>query len=180
MTADFQLQFTRLVELHLGAARLAALQWADDVAAAEDLVQDAFIALYETFSGDDSSSDAGNATMPERPMAWLCHVMRNRAIDVCRKRSRQRVRERRFAEERVWFTVDETVGTVGTTVHEIVAPEEIVAMLQSLEPGWREIVVLKIWGELTFEEIASLTAKPRSTVHRHWLEALARLREMIQ
>jgi len=43
----------------------------------------------------------------------------------------------------------------------------------------REIVIPRIWGGLTFDEIAALTGDSRTTVHRRYGEALETLREKL-
>jgi RNA polymerase sigma-70 factor (ECF subfamily) len=48
-----------------------------------------------------------------------------------------------------------------------------------LPPEQREVVIARIWGGLTFDEIAALVRDSRTTVHRRYNEALATLRERL-
>ena len=52
---------------------------------------------------------------------------------------------------------------------------EIERSIGTLEDLERQIVVAHIWGELSFSQIAKVVDKPRSTVHRHYKNALAML-----
>jgi RNA polymerase sigma-70 factor (ECF subfamily) len=51
--------------------------------------------------------------------------------------------------------------------------------LQRLPLAEREVVVARIWGGLSFEEIAGLTDASTSTVHRRYQAGLAALRERL-
>jgi RNA polymerase sigma-70 factor (ECF subfamily) len=52
--------------------------------------------------------------------------------------------------------------------------------LDALPPDQREVVVARIWGGLTFDEIAALVGEPRTTVYRRYGEALEVLREKLE
>lgn len=160
------LLYNEFVETYLGTARLVALQWVDASDLADDLVQDAFVALYELWKK--------SGKLPERPFAWLCRVMRNRAISERRQRLRRRAREHRIAEEHPWFTESE---------HDLrmsMDPSDMKTILKNLDTEQREIVILKIWGDLTWDEMSQIFGQPKSTIHRHWLETLTKLREMLE
>jgi RNA polymerase sigma-70 factor (ECF subfamily) len=58
--------------------------------------------------------------------------------------------------------------------------EELQTALEQLSKEQQEIVVAKIWGELTFEEIADLTNSSRSRIHRIYQHSLTQLREILQ
>ena len=63
-----------------------------------------------------------------------------------------------------------------TTAATVVTNITMQEMLSRLKPAEREIVHLKIVGELTFEEIAALLAKPMGTVTWRYREAIKKLR----
>ena len=72
-----------------------------------------------------------------------------------------------LAEKRPWF---------GATEGE----SELVAELQSLPLDHRTVIVAKIWGNLTFEQIAAMTDSSRSSAHRKYNEGLALLRRRLE
>ena len=56
--------------------------------------------------------------------------------------------------------------------------ESIATALQQLPESQREVLVLRVWGELTFAEIATAVGDSINTVaarHRYALEALRRI-----
>ncbi len=146
----------RLLEECMPGLILYARQWF--ASAAEDIVQDALLRLLRE-------------PPPESPRAWLFRVVRNAAVD-------RRRRENRFRQEPVpnWFH-----GVVEQTENEPPFDgEDLTRALESLETSLREIVVSKIWGGLTFREIAELTGRPTSSVHYDYRQALDRLRVFLQ
>ncbi len=53
-------------------------------------------------------------------------------------------------------------------------------MLRELPEKLREIVVLRIWSQLSFEEIAEVTAMSKTSVFRTYAEALEHLRKRLE
>ena len=50
------------------------------------------------------------------------------------------------------------------------------AKLQELPVEQREVIVLKLWGDLTFQQIAETTGAPLNTVAARYRYGLAKLR----
>lgn len=138
---------------------LYARQWATSSAGAEDLVQEAFVRFWRS----------PHRTEPDAHLQ-LFAMVRRAGLDHVRSVSRRTAREQRVAAEVdavAWFTP---------------APDDrdaaIQAALRQLPREQREIVVLKIWGELTFEQIARTLDVPPNTAasrYRYALEALRRV-----
>ena len=127
---------------------------------AEDVVQEAFLQLVRRVKASDP---------PENVVAWLYRVVRNELVTRHHRRRRSREREHRIASERPeWFE-----PSVDTRLDAIRAAEQ----LQVLPVEERETVVARIWGGLSFEEIAELTNTSRSTAHRRYLSAIDALRK---
>ena len=57
--------------------------------------------------------------------------------------------------------------------------EDASAALQTLPLDERETIVARLWGGLSFEEIADLTGTTRSTAHRRYAAGLAALRDKL-
>ena len=55
------------------------------------------------------------------------------------------------------------------------AAERVAAALESLDPPWREIVELKSYGGLTFQEISRMTGLPQGTVATRYRSALTKM-----
>lgn len=123
--------------------------------AAEDVVQEAFIAL------------AGETIVPHNPPAWLYTTSRNLAINDRLQRQRRQRRHEVVARRE-----EQSIPAWRTS-----EAAELAEQLSQLPDGPREIVVARIWGGLSFEEIAQATEKSRATVWRHYQTALQLLRE---
>ncbi len=145
-----------LIDTHAAALELYASLWC---ASPEDVVQEALIEL------------AACQPWPENPVAWLYRAVRHRALNASRARRRRRRHEENAAAERPAVLIpppDETLDGA-----------ELVAALQSLPEDEREVVVARLWGNLSFREIGEVTGSSESTAHRRYREALARLREKV-
>jgi len=119
---------------------------------AEDVLQETFIALL------------ARAETPEEPEHYAYRAFRNRTLNF--KRSLWRRVAREFESAR-WFEQDGGES-----------PQERAAMrcLDKLPPEQREVIVLKIWSERTFDEIARLLDLSPNTVAGRYRYGLAKLR----
>ena len=146
----------RLFDRHAAALELYAAQWAR---APADVVQEAFLKL------------ARQSTSPDRPVAWMYRVVRNAAISAARSESRRaRIEQAAPGTDRHWF--EPAAG-------DRLDAQEATKALRSLSDEEREVVIARIWGELTFEEIADIAGMSSSTAHRRYESALASLRERL-
>ena len=135
---------------------LFAHQWTHS---ADDVVQDVFLQLYR---------------LQERPddvVAWLFKATRNAAISKRRSETARVRRENAVAvAESVWFQSLDEDRLDGETAKE--------KMLE-LSPELREVVVARLWGGLTFEQIAASTDSTRATTRRRYYEAIELLRNCL-
>src|SRR5262245_50929488 len=138
---------------------LYARQWLD-ASAAEDAVQEALTALLTERS------------RPSDPIAWMFRAVRNAAIDRGRASWRRRRREEIVASQRVeWFE---------SRVESLIDAHTAEQALRQLSPDLREVVVLRIWGEMGFAQIADIMQLSVSTVHERYTSALAQLRSRLE
>ena len=145
----------RLYRAHAPALRLYVRQWP---AGDEDVVQDAFVKL------------AQQSPLPEKPLPWLYRVVRNAAWQAERGWFRRRRREDRASGREVWFTAaDERIDGQHAT-----------RLLAELPLEQREVVVARIWGGLTFDDVAELTGCSLPTAHRRFQAGLTALREKME
>lgn len=131
-----------------------------DAEAAQDMVQEALTALLM------------QRHPPDNPIAWMYRVVHNAAIDHARSASRHRRREQIVAETRPeWFepSVDSLIDAQ--------AAEEI---LRQLPEEFRQVVMLRIWGDLGFAQIAEIMRLSMSTVHERYVTALSRMRSALE
>ena len=147
----------QLLDAHANALALFAAQWSQSPA---DVVQDAFVEL------------AGQPVLPQNVLAWLYRVVRNRAISDARSAARRRRRESkaRFRQTGRGFAM---AGDVGFD------PGEATDALSELPEESREVVIARVWGKLTFEEIGEITATSASTAFRRYEAAILLLPKTI-
>ena len=149
-------QLATLVEAHADALLLYARQWNDAIA--EDVVQEAFLRLIR------------EPQMPTSPKSWLYRVVRNEMIDRLRhQQMRQRVHSI-IAND--WFEPPPDKSREDA--------EELAVALKRLPDQQREIIVAKIWSDLTYDEIAALMNLSKSHVHRLYHEGLSTLRTFFE
>ena len=100
--------------------------------------------------------------------------MRRAATDLARRNSRRSVRE-----ELADGGLDSTAPIFETPLEGDDRRESIEAALRGLPAEQREVLVLKIWGELTFGQIAAQLDIPSNTAASRYRYALAALRESL-
>ncbi|MBT3290516.1 MAG: sigma-70 family RNA polymerase sigma factor [Victivallales bacterium] len=146
------------LEIYGPALLLYARQLTPGQAEAEDALQDAILRVWQSW---DRS---------EPPRGALFQAVRRAAIDLGRKRQRRRRREEEYATLRApdapWFESPAT-GVQG---------EELRTALGALPAPQREVIVLKVWGDLTFAEIAATLEISPNTAASRYRYALAALR----
>lgn len=153
-------RLAQLVNERSAALVLYARQWVGDAALAEDVVQDALASLL------------AQHPPPDDPLAWMYRTVRNAAIDAARSSSRRRRRERAVAQSRrEWFE---------PRADALIDARAAEAALEHLPAAMREIVVLRIWSQLGFAQIAAVTGTSLSTVHDRYVAALRQMRGMLE
>jgi RNA polymerase sigma-70 factor, ECF subfamily len=145
----------RLYREHAPALRLYARQWPEG---GEDLVQDAFIKL------------AQQSPAPGHVLPWLYRVVRNGALAAGRGAARRRRREGRASAPEIWFAAAE----------DRLDGREATRLLAELPLEQREVVVARVWGGLTFEEVAGLAGCSLPTAFRRYQAGLTALRERLE
>jgi RNA polymerase sigma-70 factor (ECF subfamily) len=100
--------------------------------------------------------------------------VRRAATDLARRNSRRSARE-----ELADGGLESTAPIFETPLEGDDRREAIEAALRDLPPEQREVLVLKIWGELTFEQIAAQLGLPPNTAASRYRYALAALREVL-
>lgn len=146
----------RLFDRHAATLELYARQLCD---CSDDVVQEALIELVE------------QARPPVDTVAWLYRVVRNKAISASRSSQRRKRHETDAAGHRqVWFSQSRTdlidVGAAATA-------------LKSLPSEQREVVVARIWGGRSFQQIGELVGISDSAAHRRYEAALLAMRQKL-
>lgn len=145
---------TRLLDEHAATLVLYARQWTREP---EDVVQNAFVQLMR------------EQAVPTNVVGWLYRVVRNGAISASRSNARRARHESQAAHRgEPWFAPNP-----GDAIDARVAT----AALAALETDLREVIVLRLWAGLSFQQIAELTQTSTSSAHRRYAAGLTALRE---
>ncbi len=103
--------------------------------------------------------------------ALVFATIRRRAIDLARSARTRSQRETAWAGEKPdWFEPDPAATDTDRA---------LTAAVSSLAEPLREVLTLRIWGDLSFPEIARLTGAPVPTATSRYRYALDRLREIL-
>ena len=143
-----------MFDRHAPALSLYASQW---TSLPDDCVQEALVEL------------ARQPAAPDNPAAWLYRVVRNRALNASRASRRRTAHEQAAAEAQSTRRSAETDPATSASLND---------SLSSLEGAAREIVVLRVWGGLSWQEIADVVGGSKSNAQRNYVQALEQLRQI--
>jgi RNA polymerase sigma-70 factor (ECF subfamily) len=154
------IQIAELFDRHAGALELYASTWTRNAA---DCVQEAFIAI------------AKEPDAPESPAAWLYKVVRHIALNSLRSTTR-----RRRYESSPNVHPSTNPSDPALTLEQLDRDEFLKTQLQQLPQRDRELIVARIWGELTWQEIGELTESSKSTAERKYNAALQQFKSLLE
>ena len=125
-------------------------------AEAEDVAQDVFLQLLE------------HKSPPDNPTHYLVRSFRNRAFNYRRSMWRRLTRE---FESHQWFEA---------SPGESAAERHAMKCLEKLPPPQREVIVLKLWHDFTFEEIGELLGLSPNTAAGRYRYGLEKIRACLK
>lgn len=168
-------EFEALMLPHLDAAYNLACWILRDLHEAEDGVQDAYLKAYEAFPQYREGSGA----------AWLLRIVRNTCITMLRRRkSRGNVivlRDLMNDDDPLLRGPLQDVTSVPE--RQLIAKAEqqaVRAALAGLSEIYREVIVLREFEDMSYQEIAEVTQLPIGTVMSRLSRARRNLREALK
>jgi len=139
-------------------------------AEAEDLVQETYVRAIPTMSRLHPESNI---------KGWLFRILRNAWLNQLRKR---RTAPESMLSETEDGTAVEAVEPSKDAYEALVSKidiERVRAAIEALAPNFREIILLREFEELSYDEIASLLDCPIGTVMSRLARARSKLRELL-
>ncbi len=157
--------FGELVRRHYQGVVRVVYSMCGDAALAEDAAQEAFIRAWVNLP----------SFQPSAPLkSWLYRIAINAALDVLRKKP-----EESLEENRATMITDQ-----GQSPESALLEKERVALvrqaMQDLPEASRSVLVLREYGELSYQEIAKVLDVPVGTVMSRLNYARTRLRELLR
>ncbi len=150
-----------------GFVRYATGLLAGDTEAAEDVVNDAFIAIWQQA---DQFANSGSA------QGWMRRIVRNKAVDWVRKR-RERSMDQ-MAEKCLSATLADGGATPFDHAERSLSADTLRGALAALSFEHREAIWLCYFEELSIADIAEIASCPQNTVKTRLFHARQKLREM--
>ena len=154
-----QAEWRRWLEEHAPKLLLFARQQARSEADAQDLVQEAVV----------EAAQRQNEGSPP-PLALVVATIRRRAVDLARREDRRAGRESAMAPA--------SESWVDTSAEDRELSQLIQCAMSRLPDMYREVITLRVWGGLTFAEIASALGIPANTAASRYRYGLIELRKL--
>ncbi len=160
--------FEVLYDRYSRLAYTVAVRVLSDEAAAEDVVQEAFLSVWRR----------SMTYRPERGSlrAWICTIVRNRAIDRLRGESGRTRLELSLDDQREEPGLSDTWREVAAEL----SREQIREALGDLPAEQRQTIELAYWSGLSHTEIGRTMRVPLGTVKGRARLALSKLRQALQ
>jgi RNA polymerase sigma-70 factor (ECF subfamily) len=147
---------------HGGKLLLFARQQARHPDDAEDLLQEAFVRIWRIYGHTGEVSPG-----------LVYRAIRRLAIDWARSLDRRKIREQKVYSESSWFSSFER------NLEKDERNQALLRAVSQLPKEQSEVLTLKIWGELTFDEISRTLDISLNTVASRYRYALQKLKESV-
>jgi len=155
----------RLYDEHAQALFAFLLNFTRSEEDARDLLQEIFIRL---------ARQPGLLRGARDPRAFLIRLAHNGAIDLMRRRGTRQKYHEQLAEE------TPTIFATGQNPDEAAFRESLSRALVELPPEQRAVVHLKLWENLTFDQIAEALDLSPNTAASRYRYGLDKLRERLR
>lgn len=162
--------FRRIVERYHARLHEVVLRIVRERADAEEVVQETFLRAFRNL---------GRFQFDSALYTWLYRIAVNAAVDLSKRRRR-----------RSHFSIDDEESHIGATIRSsdpppAAAPErdEAIALVregvQALPEPFKTILVMREYGEMSYEQLAEVLDVPKGTVESRLFRARMRLRDWL-
>jgi RNA polymerase sigma-70 factor, ECF subfamily len=151
--------FHALVDRHAQRLFRLAVSLVGNAADSEDVLQETFIGAFKGLQSFEGRSSV---------RTWLTRILVTQAARWHRDRRRSRAQ-----------TMDESIPAEGTST----APDagmDVSAAMQRLSPEHRQVLALREFEQMSYEEIAEVLGVPRGTVESRLHRARSEMREKLK
>ena len=137
----------------------------DDEFLSEDILQEAFVKIWNNFEQYDSSKG--------RLFTWMINITRNLTIDTLRSKSYKK-QQKIFSDEFIVSNIQDKNSSI-TKFDTIGLSKEV----QKLKPDQKIIIDLAYYNGYTQEEISKEMSIPLGTVKTRMRSAISELRKLL-
>lgn len=161
-----QSAFSYLYDNYSGALFGLIYKMVNDKELAEDILQEAFVRIWNNFSGYDTAKG--------RLFTWMINLTRNITIDTLRSKG--------YKKQSKIYTDENSVNNLSDSTH---AADKFDAMgirkqLTLLKSDQKQIIDLAYFGGFTQDEISKQLGIPLGTVKTRMRAAILELRKLLQ
>ena len=164
---------SELIERHSGRVRSYIGMMVKDDAIADDIFQETFIKAVKVI-------DEGRYTDSGKFLSWILRIAHNRVLDHFRREKSSR----QVNEQEAGYDVIGTLRYAETTAEDGIMHSEMIEtirnLIELLPEEQQEVVRLRYYSKLSFQEIAEQTEVSINTALGRMRYALINLRRMIK
>ena len=168
--SDASVRLGHIVTEHLDALYSYAMVISRDPTKAEDLVQETYARAVRAIGSLRENSNV---------KSWLFTILRNIWLN--------QLRQQRSAPKLIELDVDESTADLAieksedplTSYISTMERERVRQAIQRLPRQFREVIVLREYEELSYDEIATLLRVPAGTIMSRLARARSKLRELL-
>lgn len=157
--------FVSLYNRYKGAVYAFCVKMLLDRAQAQDVMQETFLRVYENRGRLHSASSF---------KSWLFTIARNQCLNQLRRTTRQVPLDE--GDE----SLDRLPDTPVSTLEKSERIELVSHFLAQLKPDYREVLILREYHNLTYEEIAAVTRSTLSAVKSRLFKARRKLADYLE
>lgn len=154
--------FRELVSRYAGLVFNMTYRMTNNRELSEEITQDTFVKTYQHLAKFDTSKTF-------KP--WLLRIASNTTISELRRRSNKQqssVVSMSALEEDGWQLPDQVSDSQQVVLERQLADSEILALLNTLDEKYRQVLVLRYLKDLSYEEVSESLGIPLNTV-RTWI-----------
>ncbi len=160
--------FRRLVESHMKKAYDVAYGFVNDHHAAEDIVQEAFVRIFQSLGSFRGEAAFGT---------WLYRIVTNQALNRVKQMQRERQRSVTKDEgEESMVAADDPADSV----EEVDVATHVERALHELPTLQRAVVILRHFDGLSTKEVSGILRCSEGTVKTHLFRGLEKMRKKLR
>ena len=169
--AGDQVAFTFLLDHYWGEVYVFMLKRTENETDSEDITIETFVKAFDKIATYNNEYQFNT---------WLIAIAKNVHIDMLRKKKSSIFVEITDAEDQQAYNVPDTSPSAEDILIHDQNLSQLLLYIKSLKPNYQEVIQLRYFQELSYQEIADKIGEPLSNVKIKLLRAKKLLAEIIQ